>query len=144
MRFLISILAFLLIALPLSAKDRLQAHGGWALAGYDAVAYFVAGEARPGMPDQALKWRGQIWHFESRANRTAFEANPAAYQPQFDGYSVVSVSKKMLTPGDPQVFAVHENRLYLLQSTFEREEFLRDPAKIIARANEVWRALLGQ
>ncbi len=144
MRLVAPFLALFLIALPLAAKDRMHAHGDWALAGYDAVAYFVAGEARPGMPDQALRWHGQVWHFETRANRATFEANPAAFQPQYGGYSVVSVSENAPAAGDPRIFAIHEGRLYLLQSTAERDAFLRDPEAVIDRAAQVWRRLSGQ
>lgn len=140
-RALAPLVLLCLMSLPLAAKDLRRAHGAWALAGYDAVSYFSDGAARPGLPDQALKWRGQIWHFASTANRAAFEANPAAYQPQFSGYCVVSISEGAPVPGDPTVFVLHQGRLYLMESPARRADFARNPEAVIARAVEQWPAL---
>ena len=93
--------------------ERIAAPGGVALGGFDPVAYFASGAALAGDPGIALRWRGVRWHFSSPAHRTAFEANPKAYLPEFGGHCPVSVADGDPRPADPRLWAIIEGRLYV-------------------------------
>lgn len=54
---------------------------GIALYGFDAVAYFVDGEARQGLAGFELKHAGLVWRFRDEGNRAAFAARPGDYMP---------------------------------------------------------------
>lgn len=136
----LALLLCLATALPLRA-DPPPAHDGWALAGHDPVAYFRDGAAREGQADQAVKWRGQTWHFASAENRAAFEADPGRFAPRFRGYCAAALADGDLTPGRPEVFAIHDGRLYLFQSAARRDAFLADPELWLGQAEQMWQAL---
>ncbi|MBK5945398.1 hypothetical protein CCR83_02790 [Rhodobacter veldkampii DSM 11550] len=121
---------------PLRADP--PAHENWAVAGYDPVAYFTQGVPQPGLRAYALKWRGAIWLFATPESRAAFEADPAAYLPQFGGHCVVSVSDGHPAPGDPRLFVIRDGRLYLLGSAEAKARLAAQP-DVIARAQAAWR-----
>lgn len=117
------------LALPAAAQD-----SDWALQGNDPVAYFDEGTAESGRSDILLEWRGKVYHFQSEDNMMRFEANPRSYAPQFGGLCVVALSQGREVPGDPQVFAIHDGRLYLMRDPAARAQFLADPDTVIGAA----------
>ena len=119
------------------------AQGGWGLEGHDPGSYFTDGVPRAGRADVVVKWRGQMWHFSTFENRAAFEANPAQFAPRFRGYCVVALAGGRLSPGNPGVFVIHANQLYLLQSDAQRAAFLANPDALISDARHQWKKLVG-
>ncbi len=117
---------------------RIAATGGVALGGYDPVAYFAAGTAQPGDPSIALRWRGLRWHFASPAHRTAFEANPKAYLPQFGGHCPVSLAEGQPRPADPRQWAIVEGRLYIAAEPVALRRFLAQKDALRRRAQTEW------
>jgi YHS domain-containing protein len=78
------------LAAPVSAAtterivtDRLT---GFAIGGFDPVAYFTDGKPVPGRAEFELSSAGVVWRFANEGNRAAFAANPDVYAPQFGGY----------------------------------------------------------
>ena len=131
------LLALVLLTLPLQALAE-----GWALGGMDAVAYRSEGRAVPGRGDVVTRWAGQDWHFVSEENRAAFEGNPREYAPGLRGLCPVELAESgRAVPGDPHLFAIIGQRLYLLSSPSAREVFLADPRSILMRAKEAFVAL---
>jgi YHS domain-containing protein len=85
-----------------------------AIGGYDVVAYFKANKATKGAPKYAASYQGVTYRFASAANRKAFQANPAQYLPQCDGYCAWGVSEKSdKFPINPETFKVVGGKLYL-------------------------------
>lgn len=117
---------------------------GVALAGFDPVAYFEEGRAVHGNGAFVLKWRGAMWHFASAEAMEAFEMNPGAYAPQYGGHCALAAAEGSVTPSDPEVFLIHEGRLYLIASGGGRAAFSQDLAGHIARADANWKALTGR
>ena len=70
-----------------SDEDRL------ALFGFDPVAYYADGEARPGEEDFEILYRGLVWRFAHRANMAAFATDPEAFVPAYGGHGAVSVAR---------------------------------------------------
>lgn len=129
-------LFFLLLAMPLAARAQ-----GWALGGMDPVAYRTQGAAVAGRSDLVTTWAGQNWHFASEENRAAFEANPREFAPGFGGLCPVSLAEGRPQPGDPRVFAIIGERLYLIRSVDARAQLMADPRGILMKAKEAFVAL---
>lgn len=113
---------------------------GVALAGRDAVAYFLQGGPVPGTADHALKWRGAIWFFATGVNMSTFEMNPSAYAPRFGGYCPVSVIEGDPRPGNPELFVIREGRLYLASDKAALAQIVNDPG-LLERADAAWKVL---
>lgn len=124
-------LACAAVALPAAAQE-----GDWALQGNDPVAYFDEGSAESGRSDIMLEWRGKIYHFQSEDNLMRFESNPRNYAPQFGGLCVVALSEGREVPGDPDIFVIHDGRLYLMRDPAARSQFLSSTEAIIAAARD--------
>jgi YHS domain-containing protein len=109
-----------------------------ALGGYDAVAYHTENEAVAGENEQAVYWNGVTWLFSSEANRDAFEVNPAAYAPQYDGYCSYAAANGYKAPGSPLAWSVVEGRLYLNFNTRAQELWMEDVPGHVAQADKNW------
>lgn len=95
---------------------------GYALSGYDAVAYFdlkqaaVGGqqpEAVPGKSDITTEYNGAKWAFASEANREKFLADPAKYAPAYDGHCAYGIAQGGKVPGNPNLWRIVDGKLYL-------------------------------
>ncbi|MEO0751985.1 MAG: YHS domain-containing (seleno)protein [Pseudomonadota bacterium] len=95
---------------------------GFAVSGYDVVAYFgldqsavgaTQTEGVPGRADITADYNGATFAFSSEANRDAFLADPARYAPQYDGHCAYGVSKGGKVPGNPNLWRIVDDKLYL-------------------------------
>jgi YHS domain-containing protein len=111
---------------------------GLAISGFDPVAYFTDAAARLGLSDYEITSSGVTWRFRNEGNMAAFAADPEIYAPQFGGYDPIAVARGAPTAGHPQVFFIHEKRLYLFQSSETLEQFAADPAAARNAALEKW------
>lgn len=111
---------------------------GFAMAGYDPVAYFI--EQRPvlGEATHEYVWRDVPWRFASAANRAVFMESPQVYAPQYGGYSVVGVARGYPSQGNPYVWAIEGKRLYLFHSPAHKAVWQQDPKGWIEKASENW------
>lgn len=95
---------------------------GYALSGYDPVAYFELDqmpvgekqpEAVPGSAAITADYNGATWAFASEANRDAFLADPERYTPAYDGHCAFGIAKGGKVPGNPNLWRIVDGRLYL-------------------------------
>lgn len=86
---------------------------GYAVSGYDPVSYFVAGAPVKGDPDLSTTYAGATYLFASPENKAAFEADPAKYAPQYGGFCAFGLAMGRKVPGDPNVWAIEDGKLYL-------------------------------
>lgn len=95
---------------------------GFAVSGYDPVAYFSLEQAPvgspqpsgiPGRADITAEHNGATFAFASEENRDTFLANPDAYSPQYDGHCAYGVSKGGKVPGNPNLWRIIDDKLYL-------------------------------
>jgi hypothetical protein len=118
------ILAFgaLLAATTTLAGEQYVDETGFAMSGYDPVAFrdleqAPVGEpqphAVPGHSDITAEWNGATWAFASEANRDLFLADPAAYAPAFDGHCAFGVAKGGKVPGNPNLWRIVDGQLYV-------------------------------
>jgi hypothetical protein len=113
---------------------------GAAIGGYDPVAYFTAGRAVAGSPDFQLIWNGAAWRFANAGNKAAFEADPTVYAPCFGGYDADAIGRGVATAGDPRIFAIEGEHLYLFRDPASRAHFLASSTRAAA-AEAAWPAI---
>lgn len=132
-----------LVAFPALASDRISKtrFGGVAIKGYDTTAYFEHGDARKGEPDNEVEWKGAKWRFASATEAELFAADPESYAPQFGGFCTHAMSLKQIVPGDPEVWRIRDDKLYLFAKKKGRDVFDEDPATMIAAAQAYWDTL---
>jgi hypothetical protein len=111
---------------------------GLAIDGYDPVAYFIDAAAEVGRPAFELRHREAIWRFRNSGNRAAFVDNPGDYEPRFGGYDPVAISRGSPTPGNPEIWLIIGQKLYLFYGTQTQEEFRSDPRRIAVQAEARW------
>src|SRR4051795_1058935 len=113
---------------------------GVAIEGFDPVAYFVAGAAVQGTAEFEANLWGAVWRFRNEGNRASFLAHPEVYGPQFGGYDPTDVARGLTVAGNPRLFAVIEERLFLFSREESRDAFTADPARYLPRADARWPA----
>ncbi|WP_406854596.1 YHS domain-containing (seleno)protein [Alsobacter sp. KACC 23698] len=115
---------------------------GIALYGYDPVAYFVDGAARPGAQAFELDWGGATWRFASQANREEFLRSPETFAPAYGGYDADSVARGFAVASDPTVYKVEDDRLFLFRSEEARVRFAQEGGA--AAADKAWPQVLKE
>ena len=134
-------LGFALAHVPANAADNPPVNtgdSGYAIHGYDPVAYFADGEPRPGDPAYAHEWNGATWLFASAEHRDTFAADPERYAPQFGGYCAYAVAKGKVANGDPRVWSIVDDRLYLNLGPSVQTLWEEDVKAHIAAAMNNW------
>lgn len=116
---------------------------GVAIDGFDPVSYFTGDVPQRGKPDFEYVWRGVSWYFASAANRDVFINHPEIYAPRFGGHGAMSLARGFLSDGNPHVFLVFRNRLYLFYSAGNRDAFMMSGNPIIGQAERSWKRLSG-
>ncbi len=114
---------------------------GYAISGYDPVAYFVDGNATAGLGDYEFVYDRAVWRFHNEGNLNAFRLHPEVYEPMFGGYDPVTVAQGKAVEGRPQLFAVVGSRLVLFSNTENRDTLLKAPRNWLATASQRWPAL---
>ena len=114
---------------------------GLAIEGYDPVAYFVDARAELGRQDFEAAQAGAVWRFRNEGNRASFVANPEIYGPQFGGYDPIDLARGVTYAGNPRLWLIVKQRLYLFGREANRDAFAADPARILRAAKARWPAL---
>lgn len=137
-------IVFLLAAAPAVDKARateqvvVNWHTGLAIDGYDPVAFFTDGKPTVGSADVELDYGGATWRFANIGNRAAFAARPDIYMPQYGGYDPIGVAQGVAVPGNPYLWNIQGERLFLFYDTARRDRFVANPGRIIAPADRKW------
>ncbi len=114
--------ALSVLAIPAFAGDQYLDETSFAVSGYDVVAYRAleqspVGEAQPaavpGRADITAEYNGATFAFASEENRDTFLSDPAFYAPQYDGHCAYGVSKGGKVPGNPNLWRIVDDKLYL-------------------------------
>jgi hypothetical protein len=113
-------------------------HSGLAISGYDPVAYFTDGKPMAGSPGFELRYGGVVWRFCNIGNRAAFAARPDVYMPQYGGYDPVGVARGLAVAGDPELWTIVGERLFLFHDDAERKKFLANSVRFLALSRREW------
>lgn len=119
-------------------------HTGLALYGVDPVSYFTDRKPVTGREEFEYRFAGAVWRFENEGNRAAFATNPHVYMPRFGGYDPVGIGRGVPTPGYPNVWLMHDERLYLFYTEEARQVFIANPNVVISAAAARWSSVQGE
>lgn len=135
----LTLVAFLAFSGIASAKTLLNVdRQGVGIKGYDPVAYFTDSKAVKGSPQFQSSFNGVTYQFASADHKTAFDANPAKYEPQFGGFCAWAVSQGYTAPIDPNAFQIVNGRLLLQYSLSVRKNFSKDSQGNLEKADINW------
>lgn len=123
-RLILALAATTALALPLSAfaGEQFVDDTGFAVSGFDVVAYRGLGQNPvgqsqpkpvPGRADLTAEYNGAKFAFSTQENLDKFLADPAHYAPQYDGHCAYGVSKGGKVPGNPELWRIVDDKLYL-------------------------------
>lgn len=112
-----------------------------AVGGYDLTSYFAGTPVR-GAAQFSATHNGATYYFANAANRARFQANPAAFLPQYGGYCAWAVAQGKTAPGNPQFWRVVDGKLYLNYDQGVQTKWNRDIPGFIRNANANWPTVL--
>jgi hypothetical protein len=111
---------------------------GFALGGYDPVAYWTEGRPVLGQAAFEFAWQGTTWRFANVGNLAAFRAAPEVYAPLFAGRCAFAVSQGRPTEGSPLFPAFVGGRLLLFADATARAAFMLAPDRLLSTAIGRW------
>jgi hypothetical protein len=111
---------------------------GLAIDGIDPVAYFTDAQALAGRADHEFRYQGAIWRFRNDGNKAAFARSPDVYMPRYGGYDPVAVARGVAVAGNPLLWVVSADRLYLFYSDSAQLQFIANRDKILPEAEARW------
>ncbi|MEO0496361.1 MAG: YHS domain-containing (seleno)protein [Pseudomonadota bacterium] len=122
-------------------------HTGVALGGFDPVEFFLSKRTVDGKPDLQVSMRSgslrSTFYFRTIANRDAFLQSPQIYLPRFGGHCAMQLARGREVSGNPRIWALYRNRLFLFHSAALRDEWLKSPGGFAAKGEKLWHPNLG-
>lgn len=137
------IVATLSAAVPLTARANTVpelnlSRSGLAVRGVDVVSYFNAGAPQAGSKAFSLVHAGGTYRFTSQANKEQFQANPDKYLPAYGGYCAYGTAVNAKVDGDPDLWHIIDDRLYLNITRAVDRIWRRDIPGYIRQADKNW------
>jgi len=117
---------------------------GFMIRGYDPVAYFTEGRPVPGHPDISVEYGGAKYLFSSTANRSAFNAEPEKYAPQYGGYCAFGVSVGKKFDIDPASWRIVDGKLYVNLNPVVLEMWSADTKIYLQKSEKNWPKIRGK
>jgi len=111
---------------------------GRGLRGYDPVAYQVVGEPTLGVAANSFDWSGATWLFANADNMKKFRDDPERYAPHNGGYCTFGVVIGKKFDGDPLVWHVKDEKLYVFLDAEVKDKFLQDEAANFEKVSVNW------
>lgn len=112
--------------------------GNKAVSGYDTVSFFD-GEPVKGKSEFKTEYQGADWLFTSQENLDKFLADPEKYAPQYGGHCAWAIAEKDdLAPGDPEYWAIVDNKLYLNYNGSVQKNWEKDIPGFINLGDKNW------
>ena len=119
-------------------KSEVFINKGYAINGYDAVAYFSAGKPVEGKKTFLYQWHNAYWLFSTKQNLDSFSHNPEKYAPQFGGYCAYGVSEGHKATTEPDAWTIVDGKLYLNYNKDVQQLWKKDIPGRIKKAEENW------
>ncbi len=135
---LLPLILFIMAGCTSLNKHPIYNNEGYAVSGYDVVAYFTDNKAVKGDRQFQTEYQGTQWLFASQQHQQLFEQSPERYIPQYGGYCAYAMSSGFVVSSDPLAFTVFEDKLYLNYSLSVRENWLENKHQFIKEADEHW------
>lgn len=128
----------------LSQTEIMVLKDGYAIGGYDPVAYFKASEARKGKESIAFEWNDAKWLFSSEEYRDLFKASPEKYAPQYGGWCAYGISGHNDGPGygaqsrPEDSWTIIDDKLYFNWNPGVTNMFLKEKEAFIKQGDIEW------
>ena len=106
-------------------------NSGYAIGGYDPVAYFTMGRAVQGSRDIVYEWLGAKWLFANAEHRELFVADSFKYLPQHGGYCSSAAKSGSQGYIDPRAWQIVDGKLYLFYSNRTKQRFKKDDPAVV-------------
>lgn len=129
------------------AGDQYVDESGYAVSGYDVVAYHgleqvevgqTQPEAVPGLKSITTEYNGATWAFSTEENRDLFVANPTKYAPQYDGHCAYGISQGGKVPANPNLWRIIDDKLYININPAVVGFFEEDIPGFLEAGDKVW------
>lgn len=117
---------------------------GYAISGFDPVAYFTEGGPLQGQSPHEMSYDGALWRFANEGNLIVFQRHPDIYEPLFGGYDPIEVARGKPVAGRPGIWAILDQRLMLFSSPGNRRLMLANPQRLLSQATRRWPELRQQ
>jgi YHS domain-containing protein len=117
---------------------------GIAIQGYDPVAFFTQNRPVKGLPQFTSDYHGARYLFASAEDKTAFDANPAKYEPQFGGFCAFGASKGRVVPVKIEAFQIVNGRLLMQYDLDIKNEFNKDTQGNLQKADKNWPEIVAK
>ena len=115
---------------------------GFAIQGYDPVAYFTDGRPVKGDSKFVSEFNGAKYQFASAAHKALFDKEPAKYEPTFGGFCAYGASQNHKAPIQPEAWQIRGGRLILNYDLDVRDTFNKDPEGYLRKAESNWPGLV--
>jgi len=117
---------------------------GVAIQGYDPVAFFTEHKPVHGVPQFQSEYNGAKYLFASADDKTAFDKEPAKYEPQFGGYCAYGVSRGSRAPVKIEAWQIVNHRLLMQYDLDIKGEFNKDQQGTLKKADQNWPGLVDK
>ena len=136
--------SLLLISLSVYAVDPTYTavFSNKAIRGYDTVAYFTENKPVEGSEEFSFEYKGAQWLFSSVENLELFKADPQKYAPQYGGYCAYAVAKGSTASIKPELFTIHNDKLYLNYNSSINDKWQANMQNFIQAADKNWPEIL--
>ena len=128
----------------IAQKSEIFIKDGYAIGGYDVVAYFSENKPVKGNQQYSFSWNGATWLFSSDKNKESFKLNPERYAPQYGGYCAYGLSRGYKAPTEAGAFTIVDGKLYLNYNFDVRSEWNKDQKGYIGKADKNWPEVKGK
>ncbi|HRI20459.1 MAG TPA: YHS domain-containing (seleno)protein [Panacibacter sp.] len=119
-------------------KSEVFINKGYAVNGYDVVAYFNKAKSVEGKKTYLYQWHNAYWLFSTKQNLDSFSHNPEKYAPQFGGYCAYGVSEGHKASTEPDAWTIVDGKLYLNYNKDVQQLWKKDIPGKIKKAEENW------
>jgi hypothetical protein len=116
---------------------------GLAISGVDPVAYFTDAAPLYGNANHEYNYGGVVWRFRNVGDQAAFTARPDVYMPRYGGYDPMALGRGVAVPGNPLVWVMVGERVYLFYDEKSRDRFVANPDQAIVSADDKWPAVVS-
>lgn len=111
---------------------------GYALNGYDPVAYFTLNKVVMGNSTYNYVYNEVTYLFSSSTHLALFQKDPEKYIPQYGGYCAYGATFGMKIVSDPANFTIVKDKLYLNVTPKIKKRWDKHPERYIKKANKKW------
>jgi YHS domain-containing protein len=116
---------------------------GVGLQGLDPVSYTKGAPVEGSEQHAASHGRATYW-FASADGRSAFEADPATFAPQYGGYCAFAAAQNRLSRADPHEFLIYKGQLLVFTNADYKARFQADPDESKRKADANWPGLVAK